>query len=347
MDTLLLQPVGARERARAVEHAAVCLRQGGVVAFPTETVYGLGANIFSERALHAVFRVKGRPPDNPLIVHVATPDQASELTEAIPPRAHALMEKFWPGPLTLVLRRNALVPDVVTAALDTVALRMPAHPLALALIRAAGVPLAAPSANRSGNPSPTDAAHVIAQLAGRIDVILDGGPCRVGIESTVLDLAASRPRILRPGGVTREQLEDTLRCHVAAARGGTLRPASPGMKYRHYAPAHPLLLLLPRRDEDDAQFRIRFSAMVQRQRLRGLRVGVLAPRAWKSGIDCDAFFSLESGTPADLARVMYRGLHAFDDAGVDVLCCPGVREEGGMADAVMNRLRKAASSVIR
>ncbi|MDO4568042.1 MAG: L-threonylcarbamoyladenylate synthase [Clostridia bacterium] len=220
--------------------AGQVIRQGGLVAFPTETVYGLGANGLDPDAVMRIFEAKGRPQDNPLILHVARKSDVKQLWRRVPDTARALMDEFWPGPLTLVCARSGAVPDEVTAGLDTVAVRMSDNKTALAFIRAAGVPIAAPSANTSGKPSPTCAQHVIDDLWGKVDVILDGGQCRIGMESTVL-LLAKRPVILRPGAVTREQIESRIGAvEVAPSVLSPLaegeRAASPGMKYRHYAP---------------------------------------------------------------------------------------------------------------
>lgn len=216
------------------------IRAGGLVVFPTETVYGLGANGLDGEAVAKIFEAKGRPNDNPLILHVAKKSDVRPLWVKIPDTARLLMDEFWPGPLTLVYLKSSIVPDAVTAGLDTVAVRMPEHRTALALIRAAGVPIAAPSANLSGKPSPTRIEHVLEDMDGRVDVMLDGGPCSVGVESTVLSLVGT-PTILRPGGVTKEMLESVIgTVNVAHAvlnpLGENEVAASPGMKYRHYAP---------------------------------------------------------------------------------------------------------------
>lgn len=218
----------------------LAIKKGGLVAFPTETVYGLGADGLSGEAVRRIFEAKGRPSDNPLILHVAKKSDAKPLWCGLPDRARLLMDAFWPGPLTLIYNKSSIVPDEVTAGLPTVAVRMPEHKTALALIRAAETPIAAPSANLSGKPSPTTAAHVLADLDGKVDVVIDGGPCRVGVESTVLSLVGD-PTILRPGGITREQLEAVIgpvclaRSILSPLKAGEVA-ASPGMKYRHYAP---------------------------------------------------------------------------------------------------------------
>lgn len=228
------------QKENGTVYAGRVIRQGGLVVFPTETVYGLGANGLDGEAANKIFEAKGRPNDNPLILHVAKKSDVKPLWRHVPDAARILMDAFWPGPLTLIYLKSDLVPDEVTAGLDTVAVRMPEHKTALALIRAAGVPIAAPSANLSGKPSPTNIEHVLEDMDGRADVIIDGGQCSVGVESTVLSLVGT-PTILRPGGVTKEMLESVI--GTVKVAGAVLNPlgenetaASPGMKYRHYAP---------------------------------------------------------------------------------------------------------------
>lgn len=232
----------------AIETVGAILRGGGLAAIPTETVYGLAASALNDAAVRSIFAAKGRPADNPLIVHISSLAQWPALVREIPENARRLAEAYWPGPMTIVLPRSGLISDAVSGGLDTVAVRMPSHPVARAVIDAAGVPLAAPSANRSGKPSPTTAQHVKDDMDGRIDCILDAGPCEVGVESTVVSLCEARPRLLRPGGVTPEMLERVLgkididdAVFHRLAEGETA--ASPGMKYKHYAPAAPVTIL--------------------------------------------------------------------------------------------------------
>jgi L-threonylcarbamoyladenylate synthase len=258
----------------ALEPAAHLLRQGGLVAFPTETVYGLGANALDARAVGRIFEVKGRPANDPLIVHVAGTADLTTLTERVPAAALKLAEQFWPGPLTLVLPRSPIVPDAVTAGLATVAVRMPAHPVARALIAAAGVPVAAPSANLFSRPSPTTAAHVLEDLRDRIEIVIDAGPTRVGVESTVLDLSGPVPVVLRPGAVTREMLLGVL----PSVDERTGRPEedavmpSPGMLSRHYSPRAQLTLY----DGPPDAVRSRMTADANAALAAGQRVGVVA-----------------------------------------------------------------------
>lgn len=312
METLHLAPTAAD-----IALAAELLRQGELVAFPTETVYGLGACIFDDTALRNIFTVKGRPADNPLIVHISAPEQTAELARDIPPEFAELCKAFFPGPLTIVLRRNEKISAIVSAGLDTVALRMPAHPVALQLIAAAGQPLAAPSANRSGRPSPTIAQHVFDDLRGQIAAVLDGGACRVGIESTVLSLTGNRPVILRPGAITAAEISAVLGQFVTIA-GADEPVASPGMKYRHYAPNAPVILL-PSLDNLSA----------------GGNAVLLAaehPATLPEGVE----FRLLT------AATLYAELRRADDKQKDaifVLCSPEIIVQTGL----MNRLTKAAA----
>lgn len=239
--TKLLKAFDLRRDRANLETAAARLRNGGLVVFATETVYGIGANALENDAVKGIFEAKGRPQDNPLIVHISRLEELPPLVAAIPRQARLLAERFWPGPLTMILPRSRMIPQAVSAGLDTVAVRMPSHLVARALISLAGVPVAAPSANLSGSPSPTTAQHCIADLDGRVDIILDSGCCSVGVESTVLSLATSKPRLLRPGAVTPEQLREALgeiEIDDAVFHGVEEGEAvsSPGMKYKHYAP---------------------------------------------------------------------------------------------------------------
>ncbi|MEB3750801.1 L-threonylcarbamoyladenylate synthase [Geobacillus icigianus] len=320
-----------------IREAAEWLRVGEVVAFPTETVYGLGADAANTEAVEKIFAAKGRPSDNPLIVHVATMAQAESVVAAIPPLARTLMERFWPGPLTLVLpKRKGAVSERVTAGLPTVAVRMPAHPLALALIEESGLALAAPSANRSGRPSPTTAAHVLADLNGRIAGVMDGGPTGIGVESTVLDCSQTVPTILRPGGVTKEALMEVIG-HVAEAAGQEHEPGAPkapGMKYTHYAPKAPLWIV--------AGSPAFLQRLVEESRAEGKAVGVLTTEEHRGQYAADIVISCGTRRALEtVARQLYDALRRFDDANVDLIYSEAFPEEG-IGVALMNRLRKAA-----
>jgi L-threonylcarbamoyladenylate synthase len=320
-----------------IKEAAQLLKSGEVVAFPTETVYGLGANAKDAKAVEKIFVAKGRPSDNPLIVHIAHPKQLEEMVSAIPDVAHTLIKRFWPGPLTLILpKKEGVISDPVTAGLPTVAVRMPAHPVALALIEASGLPLAAPSANISGRPSPTTAAHVFADLNGRIAGIVDGGETGIGVESTVLDCTTKVPMILRPGGVTKEALEKVIG-NVAVDSALTderQTPKSPGMKYTHYAPKSPMAIV-----QGSPAF---LQTLVNKQRALGKKVGVLTTEENRSFYDADVV--LACGSRHDLHTVashLYDTLRKFDETDVDFIYSESFPTEG-IGEAIMNRLKKAA-----
>lgn len=320
----------------SILQAAKIIRNGGLVAFPTETVYGLGADAMNSKAVKKVFSAKGRPSDNPLIVHIADPAQLDDVAGQVSATALMLAEKFWPGPLSLVLPRADNVPAEVSAGLATVAVRMPDHRVALDLILAAGVPIAAPSANRSGRPSPTSYYHVLEDLAGRIDAIIRGTACAVGLESTVLDLTGSRPVILRPGGVSRENLEAALGSRIALSGFNDAQgiPRSPGMKYRHYSPRAPLLLIAG----PESRRRLLIESLVKSYQGRGLNVVLLSSyiRGYDSG----------QADPQKLALHLYDALRQMDHRGADLILAEET-DIKGLGLAVMNRLRKAAARVLK
>jgi L-threonylcarbamoyladenylate synthase len=308
----------------AVDEAARLLREGGLVAFPTETVYGLGANALDVRAVARVFEVKARPSFDPLIVHLSS--AAAVPRVAVPePRAEALAARFWPGPLSLVLPRQPAVPDLVTAGLDSVAVRVPDHPAALALLRAADTPVAAPSANPFGYVSPTTVEHVLEQLGDKVDLVLDGGPCRVGVESTILSLLAETPLLLRPGGVSREELEEALRRPVAVATS-TDRPIAPGQLSRHYATRTPLRIL-------DGP-----AGPAPRP-----RIGLLAMQESPADLGYAATEVLApDGLLTTAAQNLFAALRRLDALSLDLLLAEPCREEG-LGRAIMDRLRRCAA----
>ncbi len=329
----------AKASPQAVREAASLIREGRLVAFPTETVYGLGANALDAAAVAEIFSAKGRPADNPLIMHIADRAQLEGLV-TVPDRAEMLMARFWPGPLTLLMPRTEKVPDIVTAGLETVAVRMPSHPVALALLRACGVPVAAPSANRSGKPSPTTAEHVLRDMDGRIPLILDGGACSVGVESTVLDLCHGKPCILRPGGVTREMLTEVL--GEVEVAGSVLRPLgknevarSPGMRYRHYAPEGSITLVTGA--EGDVIRALRLLASDDRstcilcfsEHMEALR-------------DCRPHDLGSMHRPEETAARLFAILRRLDDEGMTRIYSEAL-DTGGVGLAVMNRLGRAAA----
>jgi len=325
-----------------IAEAAEIIRAGGLVAFPTETVYGLGANALDPEAIKAIFRAKGRPADNPLIVHLAEISQVYDLAEDITVPAQRVMEVFWPGPLTLVLPKKTTVPREVTAGLNTVAVRMPDHPVALELIRSAGVPVAAPSANSSGKPSPTTAHHVLEDLDGKIDAVVDGGVCRVGLESTVLDMTAEPPVILRPGGITREDIEGVIG-YVAFDSGSvgtevTEVPKSPGMKYTHYSPRAEVIVVT---GDNFGKIFERVTQLLDEYRPEK-KVGVLASSETVKGYTADGIFTLGSRDNLEtVARNLFHGLRSLDEQQMDLIIAEGYPETG-IGAAIMNRLNKSS-----
>lgn len=336
----------------ALHRAGAVLRAGGLVAFPTETVYGLGADALDEAAVRGIFAAKGRPGDNPLIVHVASEEEVAQVAAsdgAGVDMLRRLARRWWPGPLTVILPKGPEVPDAVTAGLATVAVRMPDHPVALGLIRAAGRPVAAPSANRSGRPSPTEARHVLQDLDGRIDMILDGGPATIGVESTVLDLSVRPAVVHRPGAITMEQLRSVLGdavapLQVAEKYEGTEAPPSPGIKYEHYAPRTPCVLVEGFGEETTAAF----LEALREERRAGRRTGVLCTEegAVLFGPEADAVCVV--GARDDfraIAHNLYRCLRRLDEERTDIIYVEGV-ESVGLGSAIMNRLRRAAGGRI-
>ncbi|GAA0385344.1 L-threonylcarbamoyladenylate synthase [Microbispora corallina] len=312
-----------------IEKAAGVLRAGGLVAFPTETVYGLGANAEDSAAVARVFQVKGRPPSHPLIVHIGGGEHLGDWTEDVPATARLLAERFWPGPLTLVLRRGRRVPLEATGGLETVALRVPAHPVALALLSAFGGGVAAPSANRFGSVSPTTASHVRAELGDAVDFVLDGGPCAVGVESTIVDATGEVPSVLRPGGVTREDLEAVLGRSLAVHSTSHVRV--PGQHPSHYAPRARVVLVEPEKVVAEAEFA---------QEL-GHQVGVLLPPTFAGApVKAHAVVAVPGSTTA-YARGLYGFLRELDQRGCDLIVASLPVEEG-LGLAIANRLRRAA-----
>ncbi|MEW8986152.1 MAG: L-threonylcarbamoyladenylate synthase, partial [Bacillus sp. (in: firmicutes)] len=321
--------------------AASLLRENEVVAFPTETVYGLGGNAHSDKAIQKIYEAKGRPSDNPLIIHIADRDQLNEFVTHIPDKANKLMNEFWPGPLTIIFeKKSSKLSQLATAGLSTVAVRMPNHPVALAVIKEAGVPIAAPSANSSGKPSPTKASHVLEDLNGRIAGIVDGGATGVGVESTVIDCTEEIPIILRPGGVTRDELEQVVGAVQVdpALKDQNEAPKSPGMKYRHYAPKSPLFLVKGDRDK--------LQQLINKEKLEGRKVGVLTTTENEGFYQADEV--ILCGTRENLATVassLYDVLRSFDQREVDIIFSE-IFPSTGVGEAIMNRLMKAAGNQI-
>lgn len=334
--------------AAVIRRAADLLRRGEVVVFPTETVYGLGADALQPVALEKIFVAKDRPLNDPLIVHIAEDSTLEELTGSIPEEAWQLAQVFWPGPLTLLLPRGPRVPHIVTAGMETIAVRMPSHPVARALIQALGSPIAAPSANRFMHVSPTTAEHALADLRGRVPLILDGGPCPVGVESTILDLSARVPTILRPGGVSLERLRAVLPTvqipgeHEICSEDQAQR--APGQLSTHYAPAIPLLLF----DGSEEAMRAAMLKELHRRVRHRERVGVLVADSDQAAFQESGalVFALGDATqPAQVAASLFAGLRALEETKVQVILCRNFAEHD-LGLAVRDRLKRAAGGRI-
>lgn len=325
-----------------MREAAEIIRSGGLVAFPTETVYGLGANALDPEASKRIYAAKGRPSDNPLIVHICRFEELLSIAKEVPPQAKKLADAFWPGPLTMIVWKNEKVPYETTGGMDTVAIRMPNHPVALALIDESGCMIAAPSANTSGKPSPTEAAHVALDLDGKIPMILDGGPVGIGIESTIIDLTEKIPMILRPGYITKEMLSEVIG-EVKddpgfASADPNVHPKAPGMKYRHYAPKANLTIVS---GEAGAVIE-RINALTQEHQQKGEKVGIICTDESRSQYVGDVIKSTGSRQDEDsIAQHLYAILRDFDDMDVDVIFSESFATPR-IGHAIMNRLLKAA-----
>lgn len=330
-----------------INEAGAVIKRGGLVAFPTETVYGLGANGMDEEAAAKIYAAKGRPSDNPLILHISHISMLDDIVSDVPEAAKKLMDKFWPGPLTLVFNKKQEVPYGTTGGLDTVAVRFPAHKVALGIISAAGTPIAAPSANTSGRPSPTKASHVIEDMDGKIDMIVDGGDVGIGIESTIIDVTGEVPMILRPGYITRAMAEELVG-QVAVDKvviaktieeiGGDYAPKAPGMKYRHYAPKAELTMF----DGDIEKVVSEINRLSQSAQGEGKKVGIIATEETKDKYSVGKVVSI--GTRKDeasIARGLYGILRDFDTMDVDVIYSETFYDDE-LGQAIMNRLIKAA-----
>ncbi len=329
-----------------IEEAGRVIRNGGLVAFPTETVYGLGANALDPEAVKKIFEAKGRPQDNPLIVHIAEFEDLKPLVSEIDDLACRIMERFWPGPMTVILKKSTLVPDVTSAGLGTIGIRMPSNKIARELIKAAGVPVAAPSANISGRPSPTDVSRCIEDLSGKVDYIIGGSSCEIGLESTIIDCTVYPPCILRPGGITLEMLNEIdeniyIDPSIMEKPGEDFKPKAPGMKYRHYAPKAAVKIV-----QGDMQKTVaKINEMIEnniRTSGKDIRIGIIATdetaQYYKKGV------VLSIGSRKDInsiAKNLFEVLRKFDDLKVDLIFSESF-EESGVGIAVMNRLKKSA-----
>lgn len=367
METKIVAVDKENVRDEDLLEAAHIIRKGGLVAFPTETVYGLGANALDEEAARKIYEAKGRPSDNPLIAHIAQYSELEPLVSEIPEAGRRLMEAYWPGPLTLIFPKSGKVPYGTTGGLDTVAVRMPSDPVARALIRLAGVPVAAPSANTSGRPSPTEAGHVYEDMKGRIDMILDGGPVGIGLESTIVDVTGPVPMLLRPGAVTLEMLRETVGdVEVDPAVSGPVtadrKPKAPGMKYRHYAPRAELILVEADESEEVRERQQglqgkgkgnknpagdRVVEAITRKALedleKGMEVGILCADETRDFYPKGAVIrSLGTRSREEtIAHNLFKALREFDDLKVDRIYSEGFSREH-LGQAIMNRLTKAA-----
>lgn len=325
-----------------LKEASAVIRSGGLVAFPTETVYGLGGDATNPEASRKIYAAKGRPSDNPLIVHIADFSQLRNIVAEVPQEAEKLAEAFWPGPLTMILRKNDVIPYETTGGLDTVAIRMPSHPVARAFLQDSGCMIAAPSANTSGRPSPTTAQHVWEDLHGKIEILLDGGPVGIGIESTIVDLSEERPMILRPGFITQEMLSAVLGDVGVdpglASENSKQPPKAPGMRYRHYAPKADLTLVEGTMEEVISKI----NALTREAQAMGKSVGVLATEENKDRYVADHVIVIgQRQDEAEIARHLFDVLRQFDDLQVDLIYSESF-VAAGVGQAIMNRLLKAA-----
>lgn len=331
------------EAMEIIQTAAKILQEGGLVAFPTETVYGLGGNGLDGTACEKIYIAKGRPSDNPLILHISEFEELNPIVREISPAAQKLMDAFWPGPLTMVFPKSDIVPEKATGGLDTVAVRFPNHPVARAIIKAAGLPIAAPSANSSGKPSPTRASHVEFDLNGKIDMIVDGGAAEWGLESTIVDVSGEVPMILRPGAVTKEMMEEvvgTVEIDPAILQkpAADLKPKAPGMKYTHYSPKAEVILV----KGETTAVADEINRLAAEDMAHGLKTGVMATEETKDLYKADIVLSLGSRErPEEIGANLFKYLRKFDFLGAERVYSEVFSEEGeGMA--IMNRLNKAA-----
>lgn len=344
METIVKTITHTEEDKKIYEQAGKILRDGGLVAFPTETVYGLGADALDEKASAKIYAAKGRPSDNPLIVHIADVNALYDLASEVPEKALVLAEKFWPGPLTMILKKQDKVPDSITGGLGTVAIRMPSHPVAAELIRRSGVYIAAPSANTSGRPSPTTAQHVYEDLNGRIDMIIDSGKVDIGLESTIVDLTGEIPTILRPGYITRAMLEEVVepvtidKAIPAEHEDPNLRPKAPGMKYKHYAPKGDLVIVEGKKQAVAEMI----NHLTKMDAESGLKTAVIASDENLSLYDADCRINIGSREHEEsIAANLYEVLREMDELGVQKMYSESFAG-GSLGAAIMNRLLKAA-----
>lgn len=330
-----------------LKEAAELIVQGELVAFPTETVYGLGADALRPEAARKIYEAKGRPSDNPLIIHIAEFKDLERVAREVPEEAKLLSDAFWPGPLTMIVKKSDVVPDTTTGGMDTVAVRMPNHPVALSLIKESGCLIAAPSANTSGRPSPTEASHVAEDLTGKIAMIIDDGPVGIGIESTIIDLTEETPMVLRPGFITPQMLSEVLGTAVVMdpgiiAEDDTKKPKAPGMKYRHYAPKAGLIIV----DGEEDAVVAKINELVLQGQREGKRIAVIATEETKTKYHADEVLCIgKRAKEEDIARHLYRILRECDACQSDVIYSESFQTPR-MGQAIMNRLLKAAGHTV-
>ncbi len=344
MNTIIEKLSGNKTLDDAIlQRAAEIIRTGGLVAFPTETVYGLGGDAFDEQAASKIYSAKGRPSDNPLIVHIAHAQDMAELCDEVPDAAYRLAQIFWPGPLTIIIPKNNRVPSAVTGGLNTVAVRLPSHAAARRFIELSGTYIAAPSANLSGRPSPTRAAHVIEDLSGRVDMIIDGGNIEIGLESTIVDLTGDVPVILRPGFITLEMLQEAVgqvEVDGAIMTGVSkdVKPKAPGMKYRHYAPKAELIII----EGEPLPVSEKLHLLADEHICQGQKVGVMVSEEMCGDFGSAKVICLGSMNDGnEIAKNLFDALRQFDEMQVDIIFAQAFSQDG-IGQAVMNRLLKAA-----
>jgi L-threonylcarbamoyladenylate synthase len=344
--TEVLRINSKRPSKSIIARASKLISSGEIVAFPTETVYGLGANALDPSAISKIYQVKGRPSDNPLIVHIEDMKTLRELVSEIAPRDMRIIKKFWPGPVTLVLKKSKIVPKITTGGLDTIAVRMPRNKIALALIKRSGFPIAAPSANISGRPSPTNASHVKDDLDGKVKLILDGGSTEIGIESTVIDMTLRTPVILRPGGISKESIEDEIgKVHfhdsLMGPRTSTKKiNKSPGMKYRHYSPNARVVIV----EGSTIRAKAKIVELTEKLKDEGKKVSIMtASKSLKPNVDSVLYMGNTLGT---IAKNLFANLRKADSDHIDVIVVQGIHYNN-TGFAIMNRLKKAAAETIK
>lgn len=342
METIWIKEIDKTCDMEAIQEAGRIIRAGGLVAFPTETVYGLGGDALNPSSSEKIYAAKGRPSDNPLIVHICRLEDLEVVAQNIPEVAWKLAEEFWPGPLTMIFEKKEIVPKETTGGLNTVAVRFPDHAIAREFIKAAGGFVAAPSANTSGRPSPTVGKYVYEDMNGKIEMLLDGGQVGIGVESTIVDVTQNPPMVLRPGYVTTEMLEGLLGEIKADPTmfevGGNVAPKAPGMKYKHYAPKGELMIVSGC-DEDIAVY---IKKQIMKHQKEGLKVGLITDKGQAQGYVADSIKLIESRNDSQqLARDLFKFLREFDDEGIDRMYVASV-EQTGIGQAVMNRMLKAA-----